>query len=278
MPEGDTVHRIAARLRSALAGRPLDRVWLRDRGDVEELTGRTVTAVEARGKHLMVHLEGGWSLRVHLGMHGRWSRLHAAQRWPARTTAALVSGSAVYLCERAYTAEPLRTATLRSHPRLARLGPDLLADPPDIGEAVRRARHPALAEREIGDVLLDQRIAAGIGNIWKSETLFAARVDPRTRVSDLDPDDLARIYDTAARLLRLNLRTGRPTSIPLRARPLPSSPRLRVYRRAGRPCLECGSPIEWFRQGDTARATYFCPACQGGANPDTGTERARLGA
>lgn len=264
MPEGDTIHRIARHLSRALTSRALDGVWLRDAGDIAELRGRTVTGVEALGKHLLIHLEGGWSLRVHLGMHGRWTRRHAAQGRPARSIAALAVGPAVYVCERAYTAELLRTSALRSHPRLARLGPDLLSDPPDLAEVVRRALHPAHRGREIGDLLLDQRVAAGIGNIWKSETLFAAGIHPRTLVGELDAGELEDIYRTAARLLRLNLRTGRATSVPTRSRPRASSPRLRVYRRAGQPCLQCGRPIERLSQGDMARTTYFCALCQRG--------------
>lgn len=262
MPEGDTIHRIALALGRELPGRVLDRLELRDRGVVRELAGRRIEGVEARGKHLLVHLEGGWSLRTHLGMHGRWTRRHVRERGPARPTAVLVSGDVLYACERAYTAEVVRTGALRAHPRLARLGPDLLVEPAPIEAAVARARLAAYHDREIGDLLLEQRVAAGIGNVYKSEVLFERRVHPRTRTGQLGDVELAALFETAARLMRLNLVTRRRTTVPLTRRPRPSSPRLWVYGREGAPCLDCQTPIRRFLQGDMGRTTYFCPRCQ----------------
>jgi endonuclease VIII len=266
MPEGDTVHRNARVLQRELAGRTVVRVMLRDRGEVDELAGATVEAVEAVGKHLLVRFAGGWTLRIHLGMKGGWQRRHVREAVPRDTTAMLVAGETAYICHRAYTAELLRTAAQRTHARLGRLGPDLLAEPPDTAEAVRRAAEPAFAEREIGDVLLDQRVAAGIGNVYKSEVLFECRVHPRTHMRALEPGATEALFTTAARLMRLNLLTRRRTAVPLRRRPTPSSQRLWVYLRHGKPCLDCGTPIERFLQGDMARSTYFCPSCQPAAD------------
>jgi endonuclease VIII len=262
MPEGDTIHRIARALAGELPGRRVDRLMLRDRGDVVDLVGRRVEGVEARGKHLLIHVESGWSLRVHLGMHGRVTRRHVRERPPRGATAVLVSGDALYAVERAFTAETVRTAGLRSHPKLARLGPDLLADPPAVDDAARRAAQPAYRPREIGDLLLDQRVAAGIGNVFKSEVLFECRVHPRTYVGDLTIDELTALFQVAARQLSENLATRRRTTVPLRRRPRPSSARLWVYGREGKPCLECESPIERFLQGDMGRSTYVCSRCQ----------------
>jgi endonuclease VIII len=262
MPEGDTIHRIARALARELPGRALDRLTLRDRGDVPELAGRRVEAVEARGKHLLVHLEGGWSVRVHLGMHGRVTRRHVREAPPGSALAILVSGDALYAVERAFTAEMVRTAALRSHPKLARLGPDLLLQPPPVDEAVRRASLTAYRHREIADLLLDQRVAAGIGNVFKSEVLFECRVHPRTRVGDLSRDRIRELFEVAARQLGENLATRRRTTVPLRRRPRPASARLWVYGREGKPCLECEAPIAQFLQGDMGRRTYFCSRCQ----------------
>jgi len=215
--------------------------------------------VEARGKHTLLHIEGGWTLRVHLGMHGKWRRQHAREARPGRTTAAIVAGETAWVCSGAYRAELVRTPALRTH---ARLGPDLLAEPAPIEEALARALLPAHADREIADLLLDQRVASGIGNIYKSEVLFERRVHPRTRVRDLGPDGLRRVLAEAARLLRLDLLTRGPTPVPIRRRPTPSARRLWVYGRAGRPCLDCGTPIVRFLQGEIGRSTYFCPGCQ----------------
>lgn len=262
MPEGDTVHRIANVLKRELEGRTLGRLVVRDRGDVPEFGGRDVARIEAVGKHLLVHVDGGWTLRIHLGMHGRWVRRHVKEAVSPRMTAMLVTGETAYICERAYTAELMRTDALRTHARLSRLGPDLLADPPDIDEAVRRALVPAHADREIADLLLDQRIAAGIGNVYKSEVLFECRVHPRTRVRALSAEQVRALFEKAAQLMRLNLLTRRRTAVPLRRRPTPSSHRLWVYGRSGKPCLDCGTPVQRFLQGDMARSTYFCPGCQ----------------
>lgn len=262
MPEGDTIHRLARVLGDELPGRAVDVVALHDRGEIQELAGQRVVGVDAVGKHLLIHLDGGWSLRVHLGMNGRWRRLHTRERRPRNPTVLLVTGDTAYVCERAYQAETVRTSALRSHPKLARLGPDLLAEPAPVAEAVERALLPAHRGREVGDLLMDQRVAAGIGNVYKSEVLFEAGIHPRTRVGDLSREQLTAVYDTAARLMRLNLLTRRRTSVPLRRRPTPSSTRFWVYMRAGKTCLDCGSTIQRFLQGDVGRSTYFCPGCQ----------------
>jgi endonuclease VIII len=225
--------------------------------------GRRVDGVEARGKHLLIHFESGWSLRVHLGMRGRVTRRHVRERPPRGAAAILVAGDALYAVERAFTAETVRTAALRSHPKLNRLGPDLLASPAPVDEAAQRASQPAYRDREIGDLLLDQRVAAGIGNVFKSEVLFECRVHPRARIGDLPPGTLRALFQVATRQLNENLSTRRRTTVPLRRRPRPSSARLWVYGREGKPCLECAAPIERFLQGDTGRSTYFCPVCQG---------------
>ena len=190
MPEGDTVHRIAAVLSREVTGRVVDRLELKGQGEVRELAGATVAGVEPFGKHMLIHLSGGWSVRVHLGMKGRWRRQHVRQRRPAGATGAMDVGDTGYVCSGAYCVETVRTAHLRGHGKLARLGPDLLAEPPAIDVAVRRARQPAYAGREIGDLLMDQRVAAGIGNVYKSEVLFECRVHPRALVGDLDPGGL----------------------------------------------------------------------------------------
>jgi endonuclease VIII len=262
MPEGDTVHRVARVLAAELTGQTLGELSLHDRGEVPELAGCTIESVEAAGKHLLVNFSGDWTLRVHLGMYGRWLRKHVREPRPKDWTVVITTGDVAYVCRRSYRAELVRTSALHAHPRLARLGPDLLADPPRVDEMVRRARLPGHAEREIGDVLLDQRVASGIGNVYKSEVLFEVRVHPRTKVRELSDAQLTRIFETAATLMRLNLLTRRRTTVPLPRRGRPSNQRLWVYLRAGKPCLECGTLIERFGQGDMARTTYFCPQCQ----------------
>ena len=264
MPEGDNIKRVASVLAREIVGRPLAHLALNDQGDVPELDGKEIESVHPHGKQMLVEFEGGWSLRVHLGMHGSWLRKHVREPRPRHWTVTLAVGEVAYVCVNSYRAELIRTAALRTHPRLARLGPDLLAEPPNIDEMVRRARLPAHAHREIADVLLDQRIAAGIGNIYKSETLFELRVNPRTRMEKLSEEQVRGLYESAAKLMRLNLLTRRRTAVPLKRRPEPSSQRYFVYRRGGQPCLDCRTPIVRFVQGDMGRATYWCPTCQAG--------------
>ena len=262
MPEGDTVHRITRVLQKELQGRTLARLYVRDRGDIAELAGLKVEKITAQGKHMLVQIGVEWILRIHLGMHGTWLRKHVREVMPADITAMLVTDETAYICVGAYRAELMRAGAVRVHPILARLGPDLLADPPDIAEAVRRARLGAHAHREVGELVLDQRIAAGIGNVYKSEVLFECRIHPRTRMRALTEEKVEAIFRRAAELMRLNLLTRRRTAVPLKRRATPSSQRLWVYGRAGKPCLDCGNRIEMFLQGDMARSTYFCPYCQ----------------
>jgi endonuclease VIII len=262
VPEGDNVLQVARVLRAELPGRVLDRVELHDQGVMPELNGRRVESVDAHGKQMMIALEGGWTLRIHLGMHGGWLRLHARERRPRHATVVLVSGDTAWVCRRSYRAEAIRTSALRTHPRLARLGPDLLAEPAPIAEAVRRALLPGYANREIGDLVMDQRVAAGIGNVYKSEVLFECRVHPRTRVHQLGEPGVTSVYEKAAAMMRLNLLVRGKKPVPIRRRETPTLQRLWVYMRQGKPCFDCGTPVERFLQGDMGRSTYFCPTCQ----------------
>lgn len=262
MPEGDNVLQVARVLRGELPGRVLDRVELRDRGVIAELAGSRVEAVDVHGKHMFIVLDRGWTLRVHLGMHGKWRRAHARERRPPQPTVVLISGDVAWICWRSYRADLMRTSALALHPRLVRLGPDLLEEPAPIDEAVRRALLPGYANREIGDLLMDQRVAAGVGNIYKSETLFECRVHPRTPVHRLGEAGIRAVYEKAAALLRLNLLIRTHRSAPVRRRERPTRQRFWVYLRKSRPCLDCGTPIERILQGDGGRSTYFCPACQ----------------
>lgn len=263
MPEGDSVHRAAARIRADLEGRALDRLYVRAPGPVPELEGTTVSAVEVRGKHLLIHIGDGWTLRIHLGMKGRWRR-ELATTPPARDVAArLQVGGIVWECRGTYQAELLRRSLVTRHPRLAPLGPDVLAYPPDLDEMTRRASLPPHGVREIASVLLDQRIASGVGNVYKSEVLFLEGVHPRRLTATLDPSTLRRIYARAHDLMSKNLGTRRRETVPLRLRRTPGSARLWAYRRSGKPCLRCGDDVRRIVQ--EGRSTYFCPTCQ----PDT---------
>jgi endonuclease-8 len=254
MAEGDSILRIARRLDERLAGKE---VSVRTPGPrrpaglpVDQLSGRTLERVESRGKHLLLHFDGGLALHSHLGMRGSWEIYAAGERWrrPARQAwIALADDSSEAVNFGGSTMRVAREAQLLRDPRLARLGPDLLADEfdPEAGAARIRSIAPDL---KLGDALLGQRLVAGIGNIFRSEGCFAARVDPGTQVSGLSDDQIADVL-TATRALMLEaVETGRQPN--------------QVYRRAGRPCPRCGTPIASRATGDSARITYWCPGCQ----------------
>jgi len=255
--EGDTIHRTARALHEALGGKaitdvaiPNQRSPLRRQGDrVERLRGATLTDAEARGKHLLLHFEGGLVLHSHLGMRGSWRVVPAGRRRPPdrRAWVVLAAGDAEAV-ELDGSRLDLRTEQeVRSDPRLRALGPDVLAPEFDAQAGVAALRRPNQS-RQVGEVLLDQRVLAGIGNIYKCEGCWSARVDPWLPLSELTDDDVRRLVIETAALMRYGLETGR-------------TPRS-IYRRAGQPCPRCGSPIQSRGQGDSNRTTYWCKSCQ----------------
>jgi endonuclease VIII len=253
VPEGDTLVRIADGLRPHLLGRTVTAASARTPGPrAERLVGATVTGVEAQGKNLLIRFDSGLAVRTHLRMHGSWHRYRPGERWrlpPARARLVLEVPGSVAVCFDAAVVELLEERAEVLHPALGRLGPDLLKDPFDVDEAVRRLRDPSRADWSIAEALLDQRALAGIGNEVKNEVLWQARVSPWTRVRDVDDELLSVLIGLARDVLREGAATGR-------------RPR-HVYRRAARPCPRCGAIIRVEHQGrDLPRLTFWCPACQ----------------
>jgi endonuclease VIII len=260
VPEGDTLHRTASGLRPYLLGREITAARARMPGpQVQRVVGATVTGVEALGKNLLVRFDNGLELRTHLRMNGSWHRYRPGERWrlaPSRARLVLEVPGAVAVCFDAPVVELFEQRTESLHPSLGRLGPDLLdsawTEKTHAAEALSRLRHPDRAGWTISQALLDQRALAGIGNIWRNETLFAERVDPLARVADLDDATLTRLVSTARRLLRQSV--GR----------VPGRTPMAVYSRAGRPCRRCGTLIRSAQlPAELPRTTYWCPRCQG---------------
>lgn len=272
MPEGDTIHRTARTLHRALATRRVTGFEAADPRltrvhDDEAVVGRTVERVASRGKHVLMTFSGDLVLRTHMRMSGSWHLYRPGERWQrARRHMRLLVETDAFVAVGfdVQDAEFLRSAEVERHAQLAGLGPDLLDPAFDAEQAAARIR--ARAADAIGEVLLDQRVIAGIGNVFKSEVLFAAAVHPRARVASLAPDDVARIVTTAARLLRRNVMDRTRTLAPAPGRRTTGSLHpdrgLWVYGRAGDPCRRCGTPIEMDKQGTDARLTYWCGACQ----------------
>lgn len=272
MPEGDTVFRAAQTLHKFLAGRPVTRfesVYPAVTRIAEDhpIVGQTIESVSARGKHLLIAFSGGWVLHTHLRMNGSWHIYPSGARWqrPARDMRVLVcTPDACAVGFNIPIAELLSTREVERHRQLQSLGPDLLGDPFDRLEAIRRMR--AHGPDPIAEVLLDQRVVAGIGNVFKSEILFLAGLDPATQVAALADADLERIIDISREQLAANVmgrsRTLSSASGRRTTRSLDPGAKLWVYSRRGKPCRRCGAAIQSRKTGPDARLTYWCPACQ----------------
>ncbi|MFF3735733.1 Fpg/Nei family DNA glycosylase [Streptomyces sp. NPDC002566] len=272
MPEGDTVWQAARRLHGALAGKTLTRSDLRvPKHATADLTGRTVLDVTARGKHLLTRIEGGLTLHSHLRMDGSWRVYTNDQRWTGgpghQIRAILGTEDRTAVGYRLPVLELLRTADEAR--AVGHLGPDLLG--PDWDPERALANVLADPDRPLGEALLDQRNLAGIGNVYKCELCFLLGVSPWLPAGALPADRAAKLPALAKRLLEVNrdrlvrATTGR------------RGQDLFVYGRAHRPCLRCGTPVRLADQGDGSRErpTYWCPACQPGPAPASGSPAAR---
>jgi endonuclease-8 len=245
VPEGDSLHRAARRLQ-VLVGERLEvetpHVRAAALGLADRLDGRVLEAADAVGKNLLLRFEGGLVLRSHLRMRGRWR---------VQPRGAPVYGRP-WLVLRGARWEALQfngpVLELDSDVE-RRLGPDVLAAEPDFPRMVSnlRAGDP---DTRLGEALLRQRLVAGIGNLWMAEALWHARLSPWAPVGTLTDDELLAAVREASCLMRHALGGGRP--------------RRAVYRRPGRPCPRCGTPIRSRGLGDANRTAYWCPSCQPG--------------
>jgi endonuclease-8 len=286
MPEGDAIFRTARTLHRALVGHEVVRfesvlpALTRIHEDTP-ITGRTVESVTAAGKHVLMRFSalrpatgapnrprgGALVLRTHMRMNGSWHVYRPGERWqrPRRDMRVVVATQTFEAIGfNVPVAEFLTPAEMTRHEDLRRMGPDLLGDTFDADEAIRRFReHGAL---EIADALLNQRIVAGAGNIYKSEVLFLCGVSPFARVDDVDDDILRRLLATARTHLIANVThpAGGITTYRgyQRGSGHDGSERRYVYGRARKPCRKCGTPIRVRAQGPNARLTYWCPRCQ----------------
>ncbi len=272
MPEGDTIFRAAQTLERVLGGQAVARFEsvfpaLTRIDEDQPLAGRIVESVSARGKHLLMAFSGDLILHTHMRMNGSWHVYRPDERWrrPARDLRILVgTARAVAVGFNVPVAEFLSGRDLVRHPLLRTLGPDLLDPAFDRAEALRRLR--SRAEAPIGDLVIDQRVVAGVGNVFRSEILFGARVNPFDPVGRLSPDQLEGVLDEAVRQLGTNVRSradrlARPPSRRTTGSLHPDKA-LWVYGRAGQPCRLCGATIQAARTGVHRRRTFWCPRCQ----------------
>lgn len=268
MPEGDTIYRTAQVLGSALqdakvlafsARAPQMRALGPGR-----LVGETITQVQSRGKHLLIWFApSNLALHTHMRMTGSWHLYRTGERWRkpnhlARVVIEVQGWTAV--CFSAPVVALLSRSEVEQLPALASLGPDALDMDTDLAEA--RQRLDERGDWTIGEALLDQRVLAGVGNVYKSEVLFIHRVDPWTRVEHVPAETKDALLATAEELLKRNVAPGSVARITTTG-PQSSTGATYVYGRARRPCARCATPIARARQGEQGRSTYWCTRCQG---------------
>jgi endonuclease VIII len=258
VPEGDTVHSVARRIRAVLLDRVPEEIRVpqpRHAADrwPERLAGRAVRSVDAHGKHLFLRFEGELTLHSHLRMSGAWGVHREGVRWkrsPRRAWIVIAAGEWRVVEFDGPVLELLRESRTRFDRQLAALGPDVIGERFDAEKFLSRLRAQDPA-RAIGELLLDQRVVAGIGNVWKSESCFAAAVDPWRPLRGIADEEALAIAGFAHEGM-----TRSAASDGFSRRPRA------VYKRAGRPCQRCGAAIRSRGQGEDNRTTYWCPGCQ----------------
>jgi endonuclease-8 len=275
MPEGDTIFRTARNLGRALAGKPITAFrstfpWLLRFNDDTPLAGQTIDHVEARGKWLLMYFSGGGILASHLLMNGRWHIYRRGERWQlARIHMRIVIENVDFEAVgfRVPVARMHTAQSLERDLRVAVPENDLLRAEFDASAALERLI--ARRDQAIADVLLDQSVLAGVGNVFKSEICFVNGLNPFCGVASLTRDEAAAAIASAQKLLKANvLEDSGDTIVTYRGQQRrtthASDPgeSLWVYGRAGEPCRRCGEPIRRRVQGADARVTFWCPRCQ----------------
>jgi endonuclease VIII len=274
MPEGDTIFRSARTLHRVLAGHVVTNFETAyahlDRVNVDTpIVGRTIEKCESAGKHLLIVFSGDVILRTHMRMNGSWHIYRHGERWwrgPQAMRVRIDTADWVAVAFNVPVAEFVTARQLETRDPVAQLGPDLLGVEFDRAEAIRRI--VASGARPIANTLLDQRIVAGIGNIYKSEVLFMSGVHPEVPSSAIPQPTLERMMDIARGVLKDNVVDGTSPRIQTyrNLRQLSANSEhdesLWVYGRRGKPCRKCGTPIEMKKMGLEARSTYWCPTCQ----------------
>jgi endonuclease VIII len=257
VPEGDTILSIAGQLRPVLVGKPIVELATPQRRHAldrwpEKLGGAQVGSIDTHGKHLFLRFDNGLTIHSHLRMSGRWRVFEQGFDWARRARAAwlvIVAASQVVVQFNGPILELMRDSRLRYDPYLRRLGPDVLAAELDWDAILMRLRSDD-PTRPVGDALLDQRTLAGIGNLWKNESLYECGIDPWRKLADTTDEELEQVVRCARRMMRREVRHGGRLSGG------------EVFEQARKGCRRCGTRIRVRGQWDENRMTYWCPACQ----------------
>lgn len=270
MPEGHTIKVAADTLREVL----LDRTIIsfhssfkkaQAEGWQPHIQGHAVTAARSHGKNLFLEFSSGYVLYTHMLLWGSWHVYRVGEPWQKEARKARVvlqTATHVAVLFSAPICELIHRDDLAAH-KTAETGPDLLADTFDAAEAERRFRAAMHAEREVGELIMDQTVIAGIGNVLKSEILFEAGIHPQRLPGSVTAAEWATFVQAARTLIQRSYSNGGfdGAFLPPGAEVEPHRYGY-VYRRRTYPCLRCGTPIQMARQGQRQRMTYFCPTCQ----------------
>ena len=279
MPEGDTIYRSARALRKAvLAGKVVTEfetglAKLASLNDDAPVVGRVVEKVESRGKWLLIYFSGDLILVTHMLMSGSWHLYRSGERWQMGRTKMRVVIRVEGWEAVAFNVPIAEFHTARSLERssqVPKLGPDILGEEFTVeGGVARLAAYAAeRPEAEVGVVLLNQRVLAGLGNVYKREVAFAAGVNPFRAMKTVTPKEMAAMVDLALRYMKANVADGKGEGIVTYAgnrrttHAMDREERLWVYRRQGEECRRCGTAVMMRKQGVQARSTYWCPVCQ----------------
>ena len=274
MPEGDTIFRSARALNRALAGKTVTRfdtalAPLASVNDNTPITGRIIEKVESRGKWLIMHFSGDLMLVTHMLMSGSWHIYRTGERWrqpKSRMRAVIATADFEAVAFNVPVAQFHTARSLERSTMVPKLGPDLLSE--DFSETEARSRLMAQADSDVADALLNQRVMAGLGNVYKSEVCFACQVNPFRKVSTLTANEVDCILDRSRKFMAANVADGAGDGIITYTGPRRTThaanqgERLWVYGRQGRECRRCGATVLMRKQGSGARSTYWCPECQ----------------
>jgi endonuclease-8 len=259
VPEGDTIYRAAAALRTALVGHVMTHFEAPYLDGIHPQVGRVIEEIESFGKHLEFAWDDGVVLHTHLRMTGSWHLYHPGERWrrPQREMVASIGVDQWRaVCFNAPTVETYRSFDKRRHPGFGHVGPDLCKDHPDLDACLDRMDRFTDPDEPIAEVLLDQRIACGVGNVYKSEVLWRCGVNPFRAIREINHETRRQLIEMSAEMLRANRHRIRRVTAP----EAPGG--LAVYGRHGLPCPRCGDAVKVKRTGQHLRATYWCPTCQ----------------
>lgn len=265
LSDGDAIHRAASALRTALAAKPMVRFDAPRLVGPAPRAGRMVERVEASGRHVELVWDDNMVLQTNLRMNGTWHVYRRGEPWRRpfqQMCVAIEVADWVAVCFNAQTVETYRIPDRRRHPGMGRLGPDLCQPNADLSTAVNLLLSYEDGAARLGEVLLDQRVLRGLGNVYRCEVLWETECSPFARVDSLNENDATRLVNTAASMLRANMQQAD------RAAATAAKGGLSVYGRNGQRCRRCGETIDCRLLGEQQRILYWCPGCQSHLDPD----------